>query len=525
MSSLLKQLDALVIRPCRRNGCHLCLAALALLFCQSPAAADQRLFGVAAGEAADVSPRFKDLWTKVEKRKFGEKAYPIVNYGPLAELGYDEYRKIVFDPDKKQWAAGNTSWRLDYFHPGYIFKECVRLSEFPTADSEAAEPVEFDPSLFEYHQGVIDPNHLKGDPIGYAGFRLWNHLVEGEPISEVIAFLGASYFRAVAADTVYGASTRGLAIDCGSAKGEEFPVFREFWLEKPANSKSAILYAWLDSKSVTGLYQFTVTPGEWTKIEVRARLLARNDIEKLGVAPITSMWTWGDGQAPPDGQEFRPEVHDSDGLLAESVTGEWLFRPVRNPDATRLSAFYLPGVKGFGLLQRDRNVKNYKDAEANYHRRPTVWIRPKGAFPAGRIELLEIESPGEWIDNLATFWTPDEPIRCGDVIELAYSIDFGPGDPPEHVGGKVADSIIERQENGDTRFVLSFAGVKPDADPELMIETELPVESGMEVVQQGDRYIATFTTASKPGANREIRACLKDGSDYLSETWSYQCQP
>ncbi|MCC9605045.1 glucan biosynthesis protein [Blastopirellula sp. JC732] len=524
MASFLKQIDTCAFRRILRNGCQCLLAVLAVVYCQAEARSDQRFFGIAAGEAADVSPRFQQLWEKVETRKFGQDAYPIVNYGPLAELGYDEFRKIVFDPDKKQWADSPTDWRLDYFHPGYIFRECVRLNEFKNADG-AAEPVEFDTSLYEYHQGVIDPNHLKGDPIGYAGFRLWNHLEEGKPISEVIAFLGASYFRAVAADTVYGASTRGLAIDCGSPKGEEFPIFREFWLEKPTNNKTATVYAWLDSKSVNGLYQFKVTPGEWTKIEVRARLLARNDIEKLGVAPITSMWTWGDGQAPPEGQEFRPEVHDSDGLLAESVTGEWLFRPVRNPSATRLSAFYLPGVKGFGLLQRDRDVKNYKDQEANYHRRPTVWIRPKAAFPAGRIELLEIESPGEWIDNLASFWAPEEPIRCGDVVELAYSIDFGPGDPPEHVGGKVADSHIERQENGDVKFTLSFTGVKPDAKPELMIETELPLESRTEVVQQGDRYIATFTTASMPGANREIRACLKDGSDYLSETWSYQCQP
>ncbi|UUO08354.1 glucan biosynthesis protein [Blastopirellula sp. J2-11] len=524
MSSPLLHFDARVIRPGWRSGCQWFLALLAIVFCQTQTLADQRLFGVAAGEAAAVSPRFQSLWNAVEKRKFGENAYPIVNYGPLAELGYDEYRKIVYDPDKKQWANSGTAWRLDYFHPGYIFRECIRLNEFQTKEG-SAEPIEIDTSLFEYHQGVIDPNHLKGDPICYAGFRLWNHLEAGKPLSEVVAFLGASYFRAVAADTVYGASARGLAIDCGSAKGEEFPVFREFWLEKPTNDQSATFYAWLDSKSATGLYQFTVIPGEWTRIEVRARLLARNDIEKLGVAPITSMWTWGDGQAPPDGQEFRPEVHDSDGLLAESVTGEWLFRPVRNPDTTRLSAFYLPGVKGFGLLQRDRDVKNYKDKEANYHRRPTVWIRPKGAFPAGRIELLEIESPGEWIDNLATFWTPDEPIRCGDVIELAYSIDFGPGDPAEHVGGKVIESRIERQADGGTQFVLTFTGVKPEADPELMIETELPLESRTDVVRQGDRLIATFTTASKPGASREIRACLKDGSDYLSETWSYQCQP
>ncbi|MFI4875883.1 MAG: glucan biosynthesis protein [Blastopirellula sp. JB062] len=510
--------------PNWRYSAILFFSLIAIGLCSPHAVADHHLFGVVAGKEDETSPRFETLWQTIEKRKFGDNAFPIVDYGPLAELGYDEFRKIVFDPAKKQWKESDTSWRLDYFHPGYIFREPIRLNQFSSQESDA-ETVEFDTSLFEYHQGVIDPNHLKGDPIGYAGFRLWNRFQANSVLSEVVAFLGASYFRAVATDTVYGASARGLAIDCGSPQGEEFPIFREFWLEKPTNNQQATFYAWLDSRSVTGLYQFTTTPGDWTRIKVRARLLARNDIEKLGVAPITSMWSWGDGQAPPQGKDARPEVHDSDGLLVESITGERLFRPVRNPDATRLSSFSFPGTQGFGLLQRDRLRTNYQDDEANYHRRPTVWIRPHAPFPAGRVELLEIESPGEWIDNLATFWTPEAPIRCGDVIDLAYDVEFGPGDPPQHAGGKVARSLIEPQADDRTQITLSFSGVAPEADPELMIDTDLQIESRTKLVRQGNRLVATFTTAGKPGASREIRAYLKDGSDYLSETWSYQCQP
>ena len=48
-----------------------------------------------------------------------------------------------------------------------------------------------------------------------------------------MSLLGASYFRVVGKGQVYGLSARGPAIDTALPSGEEFPRFREFWVERP----------------------------------------------------------------------------------------------------------------------------------------------------------------------------------------------------------------------------------------------------------------------------------------------------
>ncbi len=128
-------------------------------------------------------------------------------------------------------------------------------------------------------------------------------------------FLGASYFRVLGRGQSYGASARGLAINVATTGGEEFPYFSDFWLVRPLpQQRTLTIFALLDSPSLTGAYRFEIRPGATTDVEVTATLYARKNVEKLGVAPLTSMFLFGEEHRR-QFDDYRPEVHDSDGLL------------------------------------------------------------------------------------------------------------------------------------------------------------------------------------------------------------------
>ncbi len=56
-----------------------------------------------------------------------------------------------------------------------------------------------------------------------------------------MSFLGASYFRFLGRGQRYGLSARGLAIGGGPRLNEEFPYFREFWIETPDPNADTII--------------------------------------------------------------------------------------------------------------------------------------------------------------------------------------------------------------------------------------------------------------------------------------------
>ena len=250
----------------------------------------------------------------------------------------------------------------------------------------------------------------------------------------MIVFLGASYFRAVGKDEVFGLSARGLAIDTAESWGEEFPWFREFWLVTPApNAKELTIYALLDSPSVTGAYKFVVAPGEPTTASVDSRLFPRKEIRKLGIAPLTSMFFHGEDTTRwfPD---FRPEAHDSDGLLMHFATGEWIWRPLDNPRTLGVSGFQTENPKGFGLVQRDRDFDHYQDLETSAHRRPSAWIEPRQDWGAGRIETVSIPTNDDTNDNVVAYWVPEKPPRPGESGTYGYTMSWYGDDPsrPRH---------------------------------------------------------------------------------------------
>ena len=220
----------------------------------------------------------------------------------------------------------------------------------------------------------------------------------------MVTFLGASYFRGLAKGQKYGLSARGLAINTAEMIGEEFPIFKEFWLQKPKTKDKVItLYALLDSKSVSGAYRFEIIPGANTIMNIEAHLFPRENIQKIGIAPLTSMFLFGENNKN-DFDDFRLEVHDSDGLLVHNGHGEWLWRPLDNSKKLRISSFVDNGVKGFGLLQRDRDLSNYQDFEANYQSRPSAWVEPLENWNDGYVQLVEIPSRQEIHDNIVAYW-------------------------------------------------------------------------------------------------------------------------
>jgi glucans biosynthesis protein len=354
----------------------------------------------------------------------------------------------------------------------------------------------------------------------------------------VLVFLGASYFRALGKDQRYGLSARGLAVDTALASGEEFPVFTEFWLEKPApGAKELTIYGLLDSKSMSGAYRFILRPGTDTAIDVKARIFARRNIAKLGVAPLTSMYLFGENQRSPT-EDYRPEVHDSDGLSIASGTGEWIWRPLSNPKRLLVTSFGLNNPIGFGLLQRDRNFASYEDLEARYEMRPSAWIRPLKPFGAGRVELVQIPSPFESNDNIVAFWSPREPPQARQHLDLDYQILWLRLSPMRAPSSSVVQTRrgpgFTRRPEATVDFHIDFEGpmlrklpekaevtpvFTPDANGEIVevAHQRNPLNSGVRVSLRVKRLDAT-----KPV---ELRGFLRNEGETLSETWSYILPP
>ena len=249
----------------------------------------------------------------------------------LRNLSYDEYRDIRFDTKQSWWRDGG-NFQLQFIHPGLFYTNAVKLN---TIDASGVNAVPFSPQQFSYGKNKITDKIPEN--LGFAGFRVAYPLVKRPEFNHVIVFAGASYFRAVAKGQVFGLSARGLAIDTGLPTGEEFPIFKEFWLQRPApQARDVSIYALLDSPSVAGAYSFVVQPGDRTMVDVRARLFLRKPVKELGIAPLTSMFLFGE-EKPRPAEDWRPEVHDSDGLTMHSSTGEWLWRPLGNPEKLRVS--------------------------------------------------------------------------------------------------------------------------------------------------------------------------------------------
>ncbi|HEY4530965.1 MAG TPA: glucan biosynthesis protein G [Luteimonas sp.] len=340
----------------------------------------------------------------------------------LTGLGYDRYRDYRYRPERALWAGEGRGFEAQFFHRGYMFLDRVDMH---VVEAARARPFPYARELFRFDHGV--PSPPPGRDIGFAGFRLHGEVHQAGRLDEIAAFLGASYFRAIARGLGYGLSARGLALGSGDPGPEEFPVFRAFWLETPAaGATQAVVHALLDSPSVAGAFRFAITPGEDTVFEVDARLYPRVALANAGIAPLTSMYEF-DAHDRGDIDDPRPAVHDSDGLAMLAGSGEQAWRPLRNPRNVEHSGFQDRDPRGFGLMQRKRRFEDYQDIEAGYEKRPGCWVEPLDPWGEGEVHLVEIPTANEYADNIVAFWRPRAPLAPGREHRWRYRLHWSPG--------------------------------------------------------------------------------------------------
>ena len=496
--------------------------------------------GVAAGSttAAAAGPRLGtptpfsfDRLTALAQKLAAAPYHAEIDPDPLLDrIDFDAFGQITYDPAKTIWGGADAAVRL--FPQGRMFKSPVQIN---LVDGAVARPVLYSPDLF-----ITPPGHplrrLKPGA-GFAGFRVMNPQGHGE--GDWLAFLGAAYFRAAGPFNQYGASARALALNSGGPAREEFPRFSRFWLER-APDAGLTVYALMESPSVVGAYRIASRQEPRGTIQtVAAKLYFRAPVQTLGVAPITSMFWYGEN-TPAARRDWRPEIHDSDGLLMQTGRGERIWRPLSNPPQVITNAFQDDNPRGFGLLQRDRNFDHYQDDGAFYDRRPSVWVEPSAPFGHGAVRLLEIPSDSETDDNIGAFWTPEQKIDAGSTLALDYTLSWLGGEPRSGplaqveatrigVGGR--PGVAARP--GYRRIAIDFSGdalkglsrasrvravVSGDAPAKIESATAYPVVGTA-------LWRIIFDVGGITGGPLNLRAFLQRGDDALSETWLYQLFP
>ncbi len=439
-------------------------------------------------------------------------------------ISYDEYRQIWFNSRNALWADTNKPLHVDVFPPGLYFPLAVDLN---IVEDNTARPLLFDLDVFDRTDNF--PDLPLNDHLGYSGMRLRADLMGSGIKTEYAVFQGASYFRGVGAGEVYGLSARGLALKTGDPMGEEFPDFIAFWLETPEASDSSVtLHALMDSPSCTGAFRFDITHGDVLDMEIEATIFARTDMAHVGIAPLTSMFLF-DGTDRARFSDFRPNVHDSDGLLIHNGGGEVIWRPLANPKNLQISAFGDNNPKGFGLMQRKREFGDYNDLEAHYHKRPSVWITPHGNWGAGAVTLVEIPADKEIYDNIVAYWRPAEPILAGAEHSLRYGLQWG-ADPSPDMSALVSvnrTAMGERPEGGILMVIDFDDGT---ALPENLNDIDIILRSSHGtttpgILQRnpetnGPRLAFTFDPQDTEVA--EFRVQLRAADAPLSEVWLYR---
>jgi glucans biosynthesis protein len=457
----------------------------------------------------------------------------------MGALSYDQYQSLRFRNERSLWGDAGLSFRLQFFHVGRSFAQAVHL--FEVIEGQARE-ILYDPSMFEFDKAGIDPAVMR-DHAGFAGFRV-QFVTDWK--ADIAAFLGAAYFRAVGGDTrQYGLSARALAVDTAFPRPEEFPRFTAFWFERPAKGQGSMtLHALMDSPSIAGALRFQIAPGGTQIMDIDSALYPRKPIERLGVAPLTSMFFYAknDRRAVND---WRPEIHDSDGLSMWTGAGEWIWRPLTNPAQNHLNSFFDENPRGFGLLQRDRNWDHYQDDGVYYDRRPSLWVEPKsgghGGWGKGAVQLFEIPTADETFDNIVAFWNPAEKTKAGQEMLFSYRLYWGTRMP---YASPLAQTIATRTGIGGTvgqrrqyyawHFAVDFAGgelgaLAKDANVEAVISTSKGTTEHVTAhyIEEIRGYRALFDVRPPEDSNDviDLRLYLRIDGRPLTETWIYQWMP
>ncbi|MER2253260.1 glucan biosynthesis protein G [Methylorubrum podarium] len=459
----------------------------------------------------------------------------------LAALDYDAFQAIRLRPEATVPLGSRFS--LQPFHRGGLHAKRV---EIVLQSPEGVRRFDYDPNLFDLGPALQGRRYPPS--LGFAGFRIAFGFDAARPQAqeEFLVFLGASYFRIRGRDQVYGLSARGVAVNTGLPQGEEFPDFTTFWIETPRDDAAAItILALLDGPSLAGAYRFSVTPGVTAQVAVETALFPRRSVAALGLAPLTSMFLFGENGAGVRGAEpfddFRPQVHDSDGLVVQTP-GDRLWRPLVNGRAApQISSFRANPLEGFGLLQRERRFAAYLDVQARHEDRPGLWVAPRGdGFGAGAVRLFEIPSRTEATDNIVAAFVPEAAVEAGKPLRLAYNlVTVGPEPAPalapplaRVVSTRVGSAERLRPTNPPTPqrrlYVIDFEGPGLPDDPKAAIDVALSASAGALVEPYAERvpqtggwrlYAEFRPPESWPAGDVVLRARLSHAGRVVTETW------
>jgi glucans biosynthesis protein len=446
--------------------------------------------------------------------------------GEMKKLGYDQYRALRSKPETALWRDSGL-FRVEFFPAGFIYDRPVNIG---VVENGNVTPMVIGSGQFDFADtGLKEPPK----DLALAGFKVTFPLNGPDKFDEVIAFLGASYFRQVGRGQNYGSSARGLAIDTATERPEEFPTFRSFWLVKPAaNATELTVWALLDSPGASGAFSFVIRPGSRTVVETKAVLFLRHDVSLLALAPLTSMYFAGKRSPPRD--DYRPEIHDADGLFMLTGHGERIWRPLSNPSALAVSSYSDNNPRGFGLMQRERSFEQYQDSNARVETRPSLWVEPIGDWGDGEVRLVEIPSKAETNDNIVAFWVPRWSNKQGSRMEYSYRLSALIDDEALSPQARVVATRGGAVPNNDKahRVVAEFAGGELSTlQPEQPVESQVSLSSGkllrayVEALpwQKSWRLFIDFQPDGKKPV--DMRAQLKLHGKVLTETFSDVYRP
>ncbi len=453
------------------------------------------------------------------------------------EIGYEQHGKIKFRPDYALFSDGKGAYPVTFFSVGKYFPKTIKMH---AVEAGSAAEVLYAPSYFDMPPDC--PAVRLPPDTGFAGFQIREAMSRPDwTKKDWVAFLGASYFRAIGSLGEYGLSARGVAIDTSSAKPEEFPDFTEFFIEPaPAEGQPMKVYALLDGPSIAGAYQFTIRRTEGVVIDVESHLFVRRDIAKLGISPMTSMY-WFSSYDKSYQLEWRNGAYDSNGLALWTGSGERIWRPLVNPPSPSTSAFLDENPKGFGLMQRERDPNQFLDRWLNYERRPSLWIEPQGNWGKGAFHLVEMPTDHEDFDNMGCFWVPAEPVKAGQQLDFSYRMHWNADEPnpPASIARPIATRIgrggfpYSRANPPELkRLVVEFAGgpldiFPQDRKPEPVISPSRGQVSSvfLETTSWNKAWRLQFDLKADGPDPVDIRAFLRDGDKALTETWLFKLHP
>ena len=450
----------------------------------------------------------------------------------INKLDWDAWSRIEFKDSKALLGGNGSQFRLELYHLGHLFKRPIVIN---TLRDGIPTPIPYQASEFNF--GATKFSKPLPVNLGFAGFKVRTPLNEPKHFDEFISFVGSSYFRFLGRGQRYGLSARALAVN-GGTNDEEFPFYREFWIEQPKPEIDKLtIYALLDSAAATGAFRFECCPKENSVVEVTATLIPRRDDVKFGLMALTSMFFIGEN-GPIARDDYRFELHDSDGLQVHNGAGEWLWRPLRNPDLAKTSSFFDTDPQGFGLLQRDRDFSHYQDIDLAYQLRPSYWITPKTKLGEGHIELFEMPTTDESNDNVVASWVGKDKPPVGKPLEYAYSItsalDFNglfTRAKTLNTFQTAARALGSNEPNSPStrRFMIDFneGDLAYYKDDPSLVKVTASTTAGRIVRAYAeynpfiDGVRATFDVDVPAGQTAELRAFLHDGPNVLTETWTF----